>query len=207
MQSNHIGATRTQPSIRYRHQHNNSGDSGSSHTLTALGVGLCRAFRRETPPRPSLSKEDRYDFLERTAGKDINDFSTSQSQSFEDDLKGRLDSGPKSAGLKSIFARSIWTRSAMHFGCDSRPVCGTEDIDSIILDSGFEHFDGDSGVGVSCENGPFSLEKELNRDRQALVSYIKTFLFNSAVPYAELEIILLMDHDINFSVHRCRRVP
>ena len=61
----------------------------------------------------------------------------------------------------------------MHFGCDSRPACGAEDIDSIVLDSGFEHFDGDSGVGVSCENGPFSLEKELNRDRQALVSNIK----------------------------------
>ena len=200
------GTTLNGPYNRSRHKHNNSADTGSSHTLTALGYGLCKAFKRETPSRQMLSKEDRYGYLERTATKIGDDDGTFPSS--EEYTKKQADDAPKSAGLRSVFARSIWGRSAMHFACDSRAVCSAEDGDSIALDSGFdhEHFDGDSGVGVSCENGPFSLEKELQRDTKVLVSGFCT-LVKKCRADAALEIYVFMDYYVHVSIHRRRGIP
>lgn len=180
----------------------------SSLTLTALGFGLCKAFRRETPSRQTLSREDRYGYLERTAAKEeVVDHCDGPFQSDADSKKHYNIDAPRSAGLRSMFARSIWARSPLHFACDARAVCASEDYNSIALDSGFDHFDADSGVGVSWENGPsLVLEKELERDRKALVS--PSVLRNESQNSERvLEIDFFVDHYVYFTVHRCCRVP
>lgn len=132
------------------------------------------------------------------------------------------DSGtpPKSAGLRSMFARSIWLRGGIGtlrdagagFSCRPR-IVDDHDPDSISLDSGFDHFEVDEDMdgswirryGGGGEDGT-ELDTALRRNVDKLVRDI-LHTVDARVHGFATEIDILLDYYVNLAVCRRRRVP
>ncbi|KAI5118987.1 hypothetical protein M0805_009596 [Coniferiporia weirii] len=112
-------------SLRFKHRHTSSQDSGLSGRLGQIGSGLCQAFHRDTARdtardagrNRAFTRADRYGFLRRTATKakeggcgEGRACAPGASQ-LAYDSDGGVSPCPKSGGLRSMFANSTWNRS------------------------------------------------------------------------------------------------
>ncbi|EJD07775.1 uncharacterized protein FOMMEDRAFT_16382 [Fomitiporia mediterranea MF3/22] len=170
---------------RVNHHHSSSHDSTASNSLVAFGAGIYNRFRRVATPRQGHSRAERYSFLRRTAAaKEIgssleygeND-GAAQTRAGGSHMETPPSPPPKSAGLRSIFARSIWLRGGVEAGRDEgivyRPPI-EDDHDGITLDTGFDHIDVDDDLDDAWlrrhDSGYEELSAALNRDVNQLKS-------------------------------------
>lgn len=154
------------------HKHSNSQASVSTGTRqSSLGYGLCRTFHREIAPGPQISRADRYGYLKRAAEEKDQVFGLDDEINPQREAARKYESSvnssqPRSPGVHSMFARSIWIRSGLGldrpmFDADGSRIHFEDEEDGGWVRHSEEH---DAGL---------DLEEVLNRDVNRLVSPLK----------------------------------